>query len=683
MKAAKQAAMVVGVVVSLGAGPWRAWSADGFVKPTAEELAMKSLPGYPDAPAVVLFREEITKDDLHVVLHYDRIKVLTEEGKKYANVQLSYFTMIDAGENHFYDDKSVGDIMERTIHPDGTIIPFTGHPYLKVMEKDKEAKLQSMVFTLPDVEVGSIIEYRYATRYNDHAFEAPNWYIQGELYLKQAHYVWYPTSKELVNSKEQFIQTITWFPLLPEGAQVQRHDLARTDHSSSQPMQFFDLTIKDIAPQAREDHMPPIASYSYRVLFNFTAEHTAAEWWKQQGKDWSKRADSFAAPTSDLRAATQAVVAGAATDDEKLKKIYAAVMALENTRYTRVRDQREDKAEGERIKTAVDVLTHKRGAPYQLTELFVGMARAAGFKAYLMLVPDRSSNLFIPSWLSMRQLDDTIAIVNVGGKEMFFDPGWRYESYGHLAWEHTLVRGMRETDSGTDFGQTVGESYKENRTARIADLQMDAEGKITGKITVTYQGSAAVSWRHRSLRGDAESLNHALQRSLEDEIPKSLEIKVAGVKNLEDYEKPLEVSYTVSGTLGTPTGKRLLLPMDLFTAGTPATFPHEKREQAVYFPYPLFMQDAQRIKYPKSLAPEGVPPADKFKYQDVEAYSVAVTVDATSFTTHRDRVQSETVVPVKDYPALRQYYAQFESKDKESVVMKADAAAAGTEQDEQ
>ena len=58
-------------------------------------------------------------------------------------------------------------------------------------------KVQERVFTLPDVEVGSIIEYRYATRIADNIYEAPEWIIQGELYVKQAHYIWYPTSKEL------------------------------------------------------------------------------------------------------------------------------------------------------------------------------------------------------------------------------------------------------------------------------------------------------------------------------------------------------------------------------------------------------------------------------------------------------------------------------------------------------
>ena len=131
------------------------------------------------------------------MFHYERIKILTKDGEKYANVTLPFVSTSDvfllwAGAN----DKTLDEITGRTIHADGTIIPFTGKPYLKVLEKGQDVKVQERVFTLPDVEVGSIIEYRYATRIADNIYEAPDWYIQGELYVKHAHYVWYPTSRE-------------------------------------------------------------------------------------------------------------------------------------------------------------------------------------------------------------------------------------------------------------------------------------------------------------------------------------------------------------------------------------------------------------------------------------------------------------------------------------------------------
>jgi len=187
----KVGAVAWGVVAMAMLVGSEARASDPFTVPTKEELSMTSLPGYPGVSAVVLNYEEVAKDDLHVVQRYKRIKILTEEGKQYANVELSF---VRTGDSGFFsgsegNDKTVGEIVGRTVHPDGTIIPFTGKPYLKVLEKVQGVKVQAQVFTLPDVEVGSIIEYRYATRYNDRTAESPDWYIQGDLFVKSAHYV--------------------------------------------------------------------------------------------------------------------------------------------------------------------------------------------------------------------------------------------------------------------------------------------------------------------------------------------------------------------------------------------------------------------------------------------------------------------------------------------------------------
>lgn len=670
---------MLGAMVMGGMARAQAHVTKGFLSPTAEELAMTSLPGFPGASAVVLFREEVTNDDMHSVEHYDRIKILTKDGEKYANVELPFYSTTFVDTRHTGDDKSLGEIEGRTIHADGKIIPLTAKPYLKVMEKQQGVKLQEKVFTLPDVEVGSIIEYRYTTRINDNMYESPGWYIQGELYLKAAHYVWYPTEKDLIDSREHPIRSISWFPILPEGVAIQRHDIPHASSFSSGPVQYFDLEVKDVPPQVKEAYMPPISSYSYRVLFNFTAEHSAAEWWKDEGKDWSKRLDSFANPNSELKAATQTVIAGATTQDEKLKKIYAAVMALDNTHYTRAHEQREDKAEGEgKVKSAADVLSHKRGSATQMTELFVGMARAAGMKAYFMLVPDRSIELFTQTWLSFQQFDDLIAIVNVDGKEEFFDPGDRYCAYGHLAWEHTLVRGLRQVDGGTDFGTTTGDDYKVNRMMRVANLNMDEKGQIGGTIKLTFMGASAVRWRHSALTGDDESLKHGLTTNLEGMVPKSLEVKVDQIDHLEEYEQPLVVTYRVSGTLGTPTGKRLILPSDLFEAGSSAIFPDEKRVQPVYFHYSQITQDAMRVNVPEGFSVEAVPSEAKLNLPGQEVYNFVATSDAKGFTARRDHVQNELIVMPKDYDGLRKYYSQVESKDQESVVLKvASTTAAG------
>jgi hypothetical protein len=148
--------------------------------PTPEELSMTSQPEVPGAPAVYLFREETTEDNLHMFSTYVRLKVLTERGKEYANVELAF------EHGSLGDSTMIDDIQGRTIHSDGTVIPFTGKPYEKLVEKTQGVRFMAKVFTLPDVEVGSIIEYRYKLRLNDNWFRSPQWYIQSSLHAQSA-----------------------------------------------------------------------------------------------------------------------------------------------------------------------------------------------------------------------------------------------------------------------------------------------------------------------------------------------------------------------------------------------------------------------------------------------------------------------------------------------------------------
>jgi hypothetical protein len=649
--------------------------ADDFTKPSSEELKMTSLPGYPGAPAVVLNYEQITQDDLHVQHFYVRIKILTEDGKKYANVELP-FVNGPADDYGNSVDNDMDSINGRTIHADGTIIPFTGKPYLKTIEKEQGIKVQERVFTLPDVEVGSIIEYHFSKRYNDMFYEAPQWIIQRELFIKSAHFVWYPTQRELTDGETGSpVNAISWFPILPKGVQIEHHDLPQRD-AIGNTMQIYELHIKDVPPTEEEKFMPPISSFSYRVLFNFTPFTSYADFWKSRGKSWSKHANSFIGPSSELRTATQEIIAGSSTDDQKLHKIYSAVMALDNTDFSREHERQEDKAAGlGKVNNAGDVLTHKRGNGVQLTELFIGMARAAGFKAYLMVVTSRTGSIFASGWQNFDQLDSILAIVNVGGKDVYFDPGSRYCPYGRLVWGDTNATGIRQTDDGTAFGNTPGEVYTANSLGRAANLTIDDHGTVSGKIDLSIVGADALLWRQRALRGDEDSIRHAFRTYMEDNLPKTMQVKVGTIENLDNYEQPLHVQYVVSGNLGSVIGKRLVLPVEIFHTQSTATFPNVKRTQAIYFHFPRFTQDAIRVNFPPGMTIEGSPAASRFMFLKEGLYLMNVTPAANNITIRRTYVFNDILVPLEEYPDLRNFYSQFEAKDQESIVLKQTATA--------
>jgi hypothetical protein len=643
--------------------------AQQWTPPTPEELSMTSQPQVPGAPAVYLFREETTEDKLHMFSVYVRLKVLTDLGKKYSNVELKYAQFSEG------IAFSIDNIQGRTIHPDGAIIPFTGKPYEKLVEKAGGRKLMAKVFTMPDVEAGSIIEYRYKLRFSDEYYVHPDWYIQSDLFTRKAHYNWRPTNRMLSNGRGQLTNSVSWTPILPPDTELKQSRLPPVGGDEGQLI--FDLNVHDIPPAPEEDFMPPVSSLSYRVLFYYSPYRTGAEFWKSEGKDWAKERDKFIGPGSAVSAAVRDLVTPSDTQDQKLRKIYAAVMQLENTSFTREHSTAEEKAQGlKEVHNTDDIWTRKRGNNDQIAELFVAMARAAGMKAYLAAVTNRDESIFLPSYLSLTQLDDDIAIVNVDGKEQYFDPGSRYCPYQHLAWKHTMVGGIRQTDGGADFVNAPPESYTYSRTQRVADLTLDQQGAITGNITLTYSGSPALDWRQRSLTGDATSLERDLRTSVEQMMPNGIEVKVASISQLNDYEKPLVAKLEVRGTLGSSTGKRLLLPADIFEANAKPTFPHEKREIPVYFHYAEMNQDAVRIKFPATLKLESLPANDKSSFEKYAIYNVSTESTPTSFTVRRDYFLGEIVFKVDEYAKLRSFYSKIENKDQETVVLTSTPVAA-------
>jgi hypothetical protein len=638
-----------------------------WTPPTPEELSMTSQKEVPGAPAVYLFREETTDDHLHMFSIYTRLKVLTERGKEYSNVEISFAE----GGNGF----TVDEIQGRTIHPDGAVIPFTGKPYDKLIEKTQGVKFMAKVFTMPDVEVGSIIEYRYKLRYDDWHFRSPQWYIQSNLWTRKAHYLWLPidlsqSSRYLIDSRGRTSNNISWSSMLPTGT-----DVLQSHAPGGQ--QSLEVTAHDIPPIAEEDYMPPIRSLSYRVLFYHTAYTSADDFWKNEGKFWAKTQDKFIGPGPAVNAAVKDLVAPTDTPEQKLRKLYAAVMKLDNTRYTRQHSAEEEKAQGfKEVRTSDDIWTRKRGSDDQLVDLFVAMARAAGFNAYVGMVTNRDRNLFIKSYLTLAQLDDTIAIVNVNGKDQFFDPGTRFCPYGHLSWEHTFAEGIRQSDVGFDFFRAPGESYSFSRTQRAANLTLGQQGAVTGTISMIYMGDPAIRWRQRAVEGDSASLEREIRTSVENLVPSGLELKITSIDKLDDYEQPLVANLEVKGTLGSSTGKRVLLPGDIFEANAKPSFPHEKRDIPVYFHYPHMMQDAVRIKFPETLSVESLPATEKNSYEKSAAYTVSSESTPTSFTVRRTYILGEIIFTPPRYPDLRAFYSKMETKDQEPVVLTTAPASA-------
>ena len=307
-----------------------------FKQPTDEELKMTSDPKAPGADAVYLDIEEIANDPGHYESVYVKIKVLTEKGKELATVEVPYAK----------GNRKVDDIKGRTIHPDGTVNPLDVKPEDLLSEKNGKNQFGRMVFTLPSVEVGSILEYSYDIRYDDNEYSSPEWEIQRRYFVHKAHFQFTPfkafmpkgsadttTSMYLIDSRGRVVNSLIWWNRLPTGVTMQ------TSVNGS-----YSVDVTDIPPIPDEEAMPPIHSFLYRVFFYYKAASNAEEFWPGEAKLWSKDVDKFAEPSKSIKEAVDGLVAPADSDLDKARKLYDAVQALDNTDYSRQKSASE--AEG-------------------------------------------------------------------------------------------------------------------------------------------------------------------------------------------------------------------------------------------------------------------------------------------------------------------------------------------------
>ena len=639
--------------------------AEQWTPPTAEELALTSVPEAPGANAICLLREQTTEDKQHMFSVHERIKVLTAAGAEHGDIELRY---LQGGSSSFSLDELAG----RTIHPDGTVIPFTGKPYEKLISKTSGSRYMAKIFSLPDVTPGSILEYRYKVRYGDNVYMSPDWYVQDDLFTRRVHYLWRPTDKMLVtgDDRQQPISSISWTPILPAGAAVQQAKDASGQLS-------FELNTTNIPAVFNEEYAPPLQSFSYRVLFYFTPYRTREEFWSKEGKYWAKKEDKFIGPGPAVKTAVAELAGPSDSPEQKLRKLYDAVQKLENTDNTRAHSTSEDKAQGlNAVRNTDDVWLRRRGSGDQLADLFVAMARAAGFKAYAMSVTRRDRSFFFENYLSTSQLDDTLAIVNINGKDETFDPGTHLCPYHELAWQHQSVQGLRQIDGGSIIASTTNSPYTVSHVTRVADLTLDEHGVATGTITLTYAGSPALRWRQRYASEDEAAVRHELATELEQELPGSLKIALVSMTAIDSPDRPLMAKFTAVGPIGSAAGRRLVLPAALFESGERPMFPHEKRQLAVAFDYSYYYQDAVRFRLPNTLAVESAPAAANLNFDKLALFNMAAETTANAVTIRRNEALAQTIFLPTEYTALRKFRQTIEGADQESVVLKPVSASA-------
>ncbi len=620
---------------------------------------MTSDPKAPGADAVYLYREEKTDDHLHYHGYYVRIKVLTEKGKDLATVHIPY-------ERRSF---KVTDIQGRTIHPDGTVIPLTTKASDLTDIKTKDFQVNTKVFTLPNVEVGSILEYRLQLRYDDDTVSSPTWEVQQPYFVHKAHYQFLPAKGvDITDSHGNLANYLLYSSIGGIGSKV----VHKVDN-------VYTLDLTDIPAVPSDDWMPPLNSLNWRLEFYYSPYTSGGEFWQKEGNRWGKEADHFANASKGLKDAVSKIVAPGDTDEQKARKIYAEVMKLDNTDFSREKSGAERKSEKlKEIKDAEDVWTQKSGTSDEIALLYVALARAAGLKAFPMQVVDRNRAIFDQSFLSLRQLDDYLAIVEIGGKETFLDPGQKLCPFGLLHWKHAFASGIRLSDKGPEAGITPGALYTSNVIQRTGTLNIDPSGSVHGSVRFVMKGQEALHWRQLALRNDEEEVKKQFNEYVHKYLPDGAQAEFNHFVGMPDFESNLIAVVDISGSIATATGKHLFLPELFFESHSSHPFvSQDKRTTPIDVHFPQMEQDVITYHLSPDFTVDTPPAPANISWPNRAAFKTSATVKDSDITIARTLGYNFTLIASSDYGDLHDFYQKLATADQQQLVLTRSQAAKG------
>ena len=621
----------------------------GFQPVSPDELKLTSEPQAPGAPAIILYRQ-VDRDDNGQTSHEDdylRIKILTEEGRKYANVEIPFLK----------GSQNIVKVKARTIRPDGSIADFGGQVFEKYLMKGKGVKYLAKTFTLPDVQVGSIIEYSYTTDLSEYMLYDSHWILSDELFTKKAQF----SLKPYKGTYQMFSLRWSWQGL-PPGAVPKE----APDH-------IIRMEANNIPAFQTEDYMPPQDELKSRVDFIYEEGFAAKDqdsFWKQVGRTRNGQLESFIGKRKAMEQAVAQIVSPNDSQEVKLRKIYDRVQQIRNKSYEVQKTEQEQKRAKEKpAENVEEVWKRGYGDSVQLAWLFLGLARAAGFEAYGCWVSDRREYFFSPVTMQSAKLNDNVVLVKLNGKDLYLDPGVVFTPYGLLTWSETGVPGLRLDKDGGTWIQTTLPQASESRIERVGKLKLSDTGDLEGKLTVTYIGLEAMYHRVEERNADEVARKKFLEELVTEQIAVAAEAELTNKPDWTSSETPLVAEYNLKiPGWASGAGRRVMIPAAIFTAAEKGVFEHANRVQPIYFEYPHEKADDITIELPPGWQVSSVPPPQD-RNGKVMVYSLKVEQSPGTLRLTRKLTIDVLLVQQKYYTALRNFFQAVRTSDGIQVVL--------------
>ena len=638
-----------------------------FGKVTPEALQQKVYPIDSAANAVVLSDigeaaiEGNSKGWFSVLTtRHKVVHILNKSGYDQADVEVSLYT-------NGSDEETLIDVKAVTYNLENGKIVESKLERSNIFTEKKDKNRIIKKFTLPNVKVGSIIEYQYKVS-SDYISNIDPWWFQGsaprlwsEFQFSVPQFFSYTFVSHgylktfLSDKKDRVSQFVV---------RDQNGTSATESYSFSSGVTDYRWVMKDVPELKPESFTSTLENHVAKIEFQLVSQNDPLRP-KDYRNSWTSftkellEADYFGTQIKGsngwLSDDMKLILAGAKTDGEKARKIYQFVRdEFTCTDYARTSTDQSVKS----------VFKARKGTISEINLLLTAMLRYAGIQADPVLLSQTNRGYVYDIYPMISRFNYVITQAHVEGKPVYLDGTHNRLGFGKLLPACYNGHARVVNEEATPIYLSADSLQERNTTALF--LNSGTNSLWSGKLNYNPGYYESYLLRDRI----KEKGNETFFKEVQKDFGSDITIIKGQIDSLTNYDNPISISYELDYN---PEKANILYINPMFAEGYKKNpFKSEERLYPVEMPYTMDETFILNMEIPAGYEVDELPKQMLAKYDE----------EGTSFFEYRIQ-KSDNMISLRsriklvrayyepdEYAGLREFFNLVVKKHNEQIVFK-------------
>jgi len=621
-----------------------------FGEVSKAELSETTYKEFPEANAAVLYKNHDTyfnysSNGVEVItVIHERVKIYNKDGFDYATHEVDLFKSRNSGER-------INKIKGFTYNLENGEIITTKLEKDQIFENEYSYNYDKVKFTMPNVKVGSIIEYTYKTT-------SPYYYYIDEVILQYD----IPIKKVIASVRTP---KVLKFTNTQKGyLTFSSTQSTKMDHRLGLSVEIDVYELQNVPPIVIEKYAGNINNYTAGVMLEFVAENFPAQHNYQRATSWKEVASTIGASadykkeldkSNSYDDAIDALVSSLGTDSEKMNAIFNYV-------------KKEIKWNGndgkyfqKGIKEALKTHTGNAG---DINLALVSMLRYAGLKANPVAISTKENG--IPFFPTLDRLNYVVAHVDIEEKSYYLDATEEFSDINLMPIKNYNWRGVMVDNKNKKWGLLSIRDINPSNGQHQLKAKVSSDGSIQGTLNSRFSNHYAMN-----IKNDYKNSKEDEYIANREEKYRNIEISDYKIENVDTPEGMVSESFKYSQEDGAEliAGEIYLDPFAFFKYDE-NPFKLEERLYPIDFEFPQKDQYIISYEIPEGYAIKTLTKSIKAITPDKEAEFIL------SASSRGNIIQISIIVNLKkaiisseSYMYVKEFFNQLISKNKERIVL--------------